>query len=49
MNFKPQLPNWGYNLAENKLDLLIEYHKWLKETGIKTGLISQKKRSVYMG
>mgnify|MGYP003321327895 CR=1 FL=1 len=42
MNFKPQLPNWGYNLAENKLDILIEYHKWLKETGIKTGLISQK-------
>lgn len=42
MNFKPQLPNWGYNLAENKLDILIDYHKWLKETGIKTGLISQK-------
>jgi len=42
MNFKPQLPNWGYNLAENKLELLIEYHKWLKDTGIKTGLISPK-------
>ena len=42
MNFEPQLPNWGYELAQKKLDILIKYHSWLKETGIKTGLISQK-------
>ena len=42
MNFEPQLPNWGYELAQKKLEILIKYHSWLKETGIKTGLISQK-------
>lgn len=32
----------GLRACSKKLDILIKYHSWLKETGIKTGLISQK-------
>ena len=42
MSFEPQVPNWGEKLTFNKLNDLIEYHKWLCSTGIKTGLISPK-------
>tara|TARA_Y100000768_G_C23956881_1_gene673287 strand:+ start:21 stop:617 length:597 start_codon:yes stop_codon:yes gene_type:complete len=44
MTFDPQVPNWGKKLADKNLDMLITYHDWLCNTGIKTGLISQKSK-----
>ena len=44
MTFDPQVPNWGKKLADKNLDMLIIYHDWLCNTGIKTGLISQKSK-----
>tara|TARA_B100000945_G_C20362100_1_gene587686 strand:- start:275 stop:871 length:597 start_codon:yes stop_codon:yes gene_type:complete len=44
MTFDPQVPNWGKKLADKNLDMLITYHDWLYNTGIKTGLISQKSK-----
>ena len=42
MNFEPQIPEWGFEIFKNHKDKLLEYHYWLKDTGIKTGLISKK-------
>ena len=42
MNFNPQIPDWGKEFSDNKLEKLLKYHNWLKDTGIKTGLISPK-------
>ena len=42
MNFDPQIPDWGKSFLVKNLDNLITYHNWLKNTGIKTGLISSK-------
>ena len=42
MSFEPHIPEWGLDDFKKHKDKLIEYHKWLKETGIKTGLISKK-------
>ena len=44
MTFEPQVPDWGKKLVGDKLDQLIIYHKWLCNTGIKTGLISPKSK-----
>ena len=43
MNYVPQIPKWGEEYIEKKLDDLVSYHGWLTTTAIKTGLISQKK------
>ena len=42
MNFEPQIPEWGLDVFKNHQDKLFEYHEWLKNTAIKTGLISKK-------
>ena len=42
MSFEPHIPEWGLDDFKKHKDKLIEYHKWLKETAIKTGLISIK-------
>ncbi len=42
MNFEPQIPEWGLDDFKNHQDKLFEYHEWLKNTAIKTGLISKK-------
>ena len=42
MNFDPQIPDWGKSFLVKNLDNLITYHNWLKNTGVKTGLISPK-------
>ena len=42
MNYIPQIPQWGEKYIERNLDDLVDYHKWLSLTGIKTGLISAK-------
>ena len=42
MNYIPQIPQWGEKYIERNLDDLVDYHKWLSSTGIKTGLISAK-------
>ena len=42
MNFEPQIPEWGFESFKKHIDKLISYHDWLKDTGIKTGLISKK-------
>ena len=44
MTFEPQVPDWGKQLVGDNLDLLIIYHDWLCNTGIKTGLISPKSK-----
>ena len=43
MNYIPQIPKWGEEYTEKKLDELVSYHGWLASTAIKTGLISPKK------
>ena len=43
MNYVPQIPKWGEEYTEKKLDELVSYHGWLASTAIKTGLISPKK------
>ena len=42
MSFEPQIPEWGLDSFKKHQNKLIEYHNWLKDTGIKTGLISKK-------
>jgi len=42
MNFEPQIPEWGLEDFKKHQDKLFEYHAWLKNTAIKTGLISKK-------
>ena len=42
MSFEPQIPEWGLNSFNKYQDKLIEYHIWLKDTAMKTGLISKK-------
>ena len=42
MSFEPQIPDWGLDDFKKYQDKLFEYHKWLKNTAIKTGLISKK-------
>ena len=42
MSFNPQIPDWGKSFSDNNLEKLLLYHNWLKDTGIKTGLISSK-------
>ena len=42
MNFEPQIPEWGLDDFKNHQYKLFEYHEWLKNTAIKTGLISKK-------
>ena len=42
MSFNPQIPDWGKSFSDNNLEKLLSYHRWLKDTGIKTGLISSK-------
>lgn len=42
MSFNPQIPDWGKSFSDNNLEKLLSYHSWLKNTGIKTGLISPK-------
>ncbi len=42
MNFEPQIPEWGTEDFKKHQDKLFEYHEWLKNTAIKTGLISKK-------
>ena len=42
MSFEPQIPEWGLNSFNKYQDKLIEYHNWLKDTAMKTGLISKK-------
>ena len=42
MSFNPQIPDWGKSFSDNNLEKLFSYHNWLKDTGIKTGLISSK-------
>ena len=42
MSFNPQIPDWGKSFSDNNLEKLLSYHNWLKDTGIKTGLISSK-------
>ena len=42
MNFEPQIPEWGLDDFKKHQDKLFEYHEWLKNTAIKTGLISKK-------
>ena len=42
MSFDPQIPDWGKEFTDNRLEKLFKYHSWLKNTGIKSGLISPK-------
>ena len=42
MSFNPQIPDWGKSFSDNNIEKLLSYHNWLKDTGIKTGLISSK-------
>ena len=42
MNFDPQIPDWGKEFTDNRQEKLFKYHSWLKNTGIKSGLISPK-------
>ena len=42
MNFIPQIPEWGEKYLDKNKEKLLNYHKWLSTTGIKTGLISPK-------
>ena len=42
MSFDPQIPSWGKSFLAKNLDNLTTYHNWLKNTGVKTGLISPK-------
>tara|TARA_B100000678_G_scaffold179452_1_gene149771 strand:- start:283 stop:906 length:624 start_codon:yes stop_codon:yes gene_type:complete len=44
MSFKPQLPEWGLEKFEKHKERLLKYHSWLVDTGIKTGLISNKSK-----
>ncbi len=46
MNFVPQIPEWGKRYLEKDEKDLVEYHRWLNTTGIKTGLISPKEEQV---
>ena len=42
MNFDPQIPEWGKEFTNNSKEELLKYHNWIKNTGIKSGLISPK-------
>ena len=42
MSFDPQIPDWGKEFTDNRQEKLFKYHSWLKNTGIKNGLISPK-------
>ena len=42
MSFDPQIPDWGKKFTDNRQEKLFKYHSWLKNTGIKSGLISPK-------
>ena len=42
MSFDPQIPDWGKEFTDNIQEKLFKYHSWLKNTGIKSGLISPK-------
>ena len=42
MSFDPQIPDWGKEFTDNRQEKLFKYHSWLKNTGIKSGLISPK-------
>ena len=42
MNFDPQIPEWGKEFTNNSQEELLKYHSWIKNTGIKSGLISPK-------
>ena len=42
MSFDPQIPDWGKEFTDNRQEKLFKYHSWLKNTGIKSGLISSK-------
>ena len=42
MNYIPQIPKWGEEYIEKKINELTSYHAWLASTGIKAGLISPK-------
>ena len=42
MSFDPQIPDWGKDFTDNRQEKLFKYHSWLKNTGIKSGLISPK-------
>jgi 16S rRNA G527 N7-methylase RsmG len=42
MNFDPQIPEWGKEFTNNSKEELLKYHSWIKNTGIKSGLISPK-------
>ena len=42
MSFNPQIPDWGKEFIDNRQEKLFKYHSWLKNTGIKSGLISPK-------
>ena len=44
MSFEPQLPEWGLEKFEKHKERLLKYHSWLLDTGIKTGLISNKSK-----
>ena len=44
MSFEPQLPEWGLEKFEKHKEKLLKYHSWLVDTGIKTGLISNKSK-----
>jgi len=44
MSFEPQLPEWGLEKFEKHKERLLKYHSWLVDTGIKTGLISNKSK-----
>ena len=44
MSFEPQLPEWGLEKFEKHKERLLQYHSWLVDTGIKTGLISNKSK-----
>ena len=49
MTYNPQIPQWGEKYLENNKKNLVKYHEWLSTTGVKAGLISPKKRSIYLG
>ena len=42
MSFNPLIPDWGKEFIDNRQEKLFKYHSWLKNTGIKSGLISPK-------
>jgi len=42
MKYVPQIPKWGTEYIEKKINELTSYHEWLASTGIKAGLISPK-------